>query len=158
MWTLLLLAVLLAISIVDLREMRIPDWANAALAFGGLLFVVLELSSMEVRSHIVAAAFMAAGAWTVRAAYAKLRGRPGLGLGDVKMLGAATLWVGPFGAPTLVLVAALSGLTTALVWHGILSARAARGHAVGAMTAATRIPFGPHLAIGAAFTWLAGPV
>ena len=158
MWTVLLLSLLLAVTIVDLRELRIPDWANAALGAGGIAFVLLELSWGEARSHIATAAFMAAGAWAIRAAYVRLRGRQGLGLGDVKMLGAASLWVGPFGAPTLLLVATLSGLVTALTWHGIASLRTAWGSPAAGVTAATRIAFGPHLAVGTAYTWLAGPV
>lgn len=67
MWTVLLLILLLAITIVDLRELRIPDWANAALAGGGLAFLVFELSWPEARSHIAAAMVVAAGAWMSRA-------------------------------------------------------------------------------------------
>jgi leader peptidase (prepilin peptidase)/N-methyltransferase len=158
LWTVLLLLLLLAIAIADLRELRIPDWANAALAAGGLAFILLELSWLEVRSHIMGAAVASAGAWALRAAYARLRGRQGLGLGDVKMLGAASLWIGPLGVPTLLLVAALSGLVAALAWHGLASLRAAGRRPSAAVTAATRMPFGPHLAVGAAFTWIAGPV
>ncbi len=54
--------------------------------------------------------------WLLRRLYFALRKIQGLGLGDVKFLAAAGVWVGVSGLPMLLLVAAL----TALVCAGVM--------------------------------------
>jgi leader peptidase (prepilin peptidase)/N-methyltransferase len=65
----------------------------------------------------------------------------GLGLGDVKFLAAAGIWVGLAGLPMLLLAAAL----TALACVGIMQL------AGRPLTGQTSISFGPFLAIGLLF-------
>jgi prepilin signal peptidase PulO-like enzyme (type II secretory pathway) len=74
----------------------------------------------------------------VRARYARWRGYHGLGMGDVKLLAASTVWVGPLGVSWLILAACLSALATIAVMR-------LRGRTIGATT---RLPFGPHIAVG----------
>ncbi len=50
--------------------------------------------------------------WLLRRLYFILRKIQGLGLGDVKLLAAATPWVGVTGIPILLLIATLTALTT----------------------------------------------
>ena len=70
----------------------------------------------------------------------RLRGREGLGLGDVKLIAAAALWVGPFGISWLVLAACVSALAMVLAMQ--LAGQP--------LDRATRLPFGPHIALGLA--------
>ena len=73
----------------------------------------------------------------VAAGFRRWRGVDGLGLGDVKFLGAAGAWVGWQGIGLLVFLAALS----ALAWIGV---RRALGST---LDRTTPVPFGPHLCV-----------
>ena len=81
-------------------------------------------------------------------AYRHLRGRDGLGEGDVGLLAAIGAWVGWYGVPGVILIASLSGLA----WVGIqiLLPRP--------LGRADWLPFGPHLCLGGWVTWLYGPI
>jgi leader peptidase (prepilin peptidase)/N-methyltransferase len=76
----------------------------------------------------------------VMALYQRRAGRQGLGMGDVKLLAAAALWVGPLGISWLVLAACASALATVLAIR-LLGQPFDR---------TTRLPFGPHIALGLA--------
>ena len=61
-------------------------------------------------------------------------------MGDVKFIGAASIWIGFVGLPMMILIASVSGLTLVLLRN-----------LVGYPTSqTTRLPFGPHLAVGLA--------
>jgi leader peptidase (prepilin peptidase)/N-methyltransferase len=79
--------------------------------------------------------------WLMRRLYFAFRKIQGLGLGDVKFLAAAGIWVGIAGLPLLLLVAALTALACAGVMQ--LAGRQLNGQ--------TSISFGPFLAIGLLF-------
>jgi leader peptidase (prepilin peptidase)/N-methyltransferase len=80
--------------------------------------------------------------WLLRRLYFAFRKIQGLGLGDVKFLAAAGIWVGVAGLPMLLLVATL----TALACAGIMQL------AGRPLNSQTSISFGPFLAIGLLFT------
>ena len=80
--------------------------------------------------------------------YRRARGREGLGLGDAKLLAAAGAWLGWQALPSVVVIAAASGLALALA--------TALGGSKLAWT--SRIAFGPHLALAFWLAWLLGPV
>ena len=79
-----------------------------------------------------------AGLWLLRLGHETLRGQTGLGLGDVKMAGAGTLWLLPGSVWLFLFVASLA----ALAWIGLIVATGRR------ISAGTALPFGPFLAIG----------
>ncbi len=124
----------------DLRERRIPDAANLAVALLGL-GRVLSLDASDTLGRLAEAALVVALLVALRASYRALRGVTGLGLGDVKFLGAATLWTGLAGLAPLLAAASLA----ALLALGLVRLS---GRPVGR---ATRIPFGPFLVAGLAF-------
>lgn len=136
-----LTGLLLWISIADLNSWRIPDRLNGALCALGLISAAW---SGALLTGIAGMLIGAGGALLIRFGYFKLRGRQGLGLGDVKFLGAAGAWVGPDGLPAVLLLASLSGLLLVL-------AQRAAGRETGA---ASRIAFGPHLALGLLAAWV----
>ena len=139
----MLAALLVAIAMIDARTMRIPDVLNLMVfALGCLAVVVVKhlTPSWALVSTMVGATVM----WLVRWGYQQLRGRQGLGLGDVKFIGAAGPWVGIEGFAPMILIAAIA----ALLWLGI--DRATRDP-VGRWTV---VPFGPFLALGLFIVWL----
>ena len=136
---LLPLPLTLPVAIIDLRRRIIPDGLNLALLLAGLAVVgVQDPCPAIVLGRGAEAGLAFALCWSLRALYGRLRGRTGLGLGDVKFLGAATAWTGLAQLPILILIA--SG--TALAALGLA---ALAGRRIGATT---RLPFGPFLALG----------
>lgn len=136
---LLPLPLTLAVSLIDLRRRIIPDGLNLA-----LLVLGVGCAALHGPAFAAAGASLAQAAcaflllWALRAAYARLRGRTGLGLGDVKFIAAATAWTGLASLPLLLLVASTSALA-ALALAALAGRRVDR---------AFRLPFGPFLALG----------
>ena len=128
---------LLAIAVVDLKVQRIPNLYSALVAA-----VCLGLSTERGEGALVAGVLWGAGTGGLLLALAAVGkrwlGEGILGLGDVKLMGALAIWLGP-ATPAMVLTASLLGLASAP-----LLARGDR-----------RIPFGPMIALGA---WTVGLV
>jgi leader peptidase (prepilin peptidase) / N-methyltransferase len=134
-----ILALLLGmIAYCDLRSFRIPDALNNALAFVGLAFSMIN-GSEAVREGLLAAALGGGLIWLARFAFKRFRRVDGLGLGDVKFITAAGLWLTPHLMPWMILSASLTGIA-----HHLLSGA----------DRTQRLPFGPHLALGLFFSWL----
>ena len=132
--TLALLGIVLAW--IDIRDGIIPDWLNLTVAGLGLAKAAIVggfLAGIEA-----AAAGIASGLifWLLRRLYFGWRKIQGLGLGDVKFLAAAGIWIGLAGLPTLLLTAALTALAAAAIYSGR------------DMNRGTSLPFGPFLTIG----------
>jgi leader peptidase (prepilin peptidase)/N-methyltransferase len=126
---------------IDIRQGIIPDWLNLTIAGLGLSKAVMSagpLAGLEAAGEGVA---VGAIFWLMRRLYFAFRKIQGLGLGDVKFLAAAGIWVGVAGLPLLLLVAALTALACAGVMQ--LAGRQLNGQ--------TSISFGPFLAIGLLF-------
>lgn len=138
---------LAALSTVDWRSYRLPDPLNLILLIGGL-----AIAAAHGRDALVASAASAlagfAVLWSLAALYRRLRGRDGLGFGDVKLLGAGASWVGITGLPTVVLAATVGALA-------LLATMRLRGARI---DGATIVPFGPFLAFGIWIVWLFGPL
>jgi prepilin signal peptidase PulO-like enzyme (type II secretory pathway) len=139
-----LVAILSAISWIDIRRMMVPDTLNLALAAAGLAFQSLA-SPAPLWLHTATGAAMLATFWLVRHMHAAATGRIGLGLGDVKMAGAAGIWISPWSLPLFVFAASSAALAFMAGRH-VLHQRIA---------ADTRQPFGPFLSAGLLLTWLA---
>ena len=127
-----------AIAWIDIRHGIIPDWLNLAIAVLGLLRILLAGDTSDAVIALGEGAVIGAVFWLLRRLYFALRGIQGLGLGDVKFLTAAGIWVGVAGIPMLLLVATVTAL--ACVGAMQISGRA--------LTARTSMSFGPFLAIG----------
>ena len=114
------------IAVIDWRHYRVPDVLCAAALALRVFDMALEEPAGRVDAFTqagVRAATMAALFYLFRAGYRALRGRDGLGLGDVKLAAVAGAWVDWRLLPFVVEFAALAGLALAL-------ARAARGSAL----------------------------
>jgi leader peptidase (prepilin peptidase)/N-methyltransferase len=126
---------------IDSRQGIIPDWLNLMIAGLGLAKAVTvggPLAGLEAGCE---GAAVGATFWLLRRLYFALRRIQGLGLGDVKFLAAAGIWVGIAGLPVLLLVAALTALSCA----GVMQLAGAR------LNAQSSISFGPFLATGLLF-------
>jgi leader peptidase (prepilin peptidase)/N-methyltransferase len=140
---------LLALALVDLRLLVLPDVMTLPLAALGLgLAAGAELLGWPMRTPTLGdasagAATGGAGLWLVGRAYAAWRKREGLGFGDAKLAAAAGAWLGWQPLPTLLLLAALGTLA------GAATARVP-------MRADTALPLGPGLAgaFFALYLWL----
>ena len=143
-----LACLMIAIAAIDARRFMIPDELTAAALALGLADAAIRhpdgigeaLALAALRGAIVAAAFF--GLWAL---YRGLRGREGIGLGDVKLAGVAGVWLDWPSIPVAVEIAALAALAVCLV----------RWLALGrAISATTRLPFGAFLAPAIWIAWL----
>jgi leader peptidase (prepilin peptidase)/N-methyltransferase len=131
----LLGAILIALVVVDLRRQLLPD----ALVWPLLPLGLFQAWFLDDVPAAIAGSVLGGGLlWLVRAVHSRLRGREGLGLGDVKLMAVGGAWVGVAGIGPALLVAALTTLTA--VGIAYLSGR---GPGL-----ASRIPFGPGLSFG----------
>lgn len=144
-FSILLLVLLAALTVIDMRQMRLPDPLTLALAVSGLLATWMLWPSL-LWQHLVAAAVTAVGLWGLSTLWWRLRGAEALGLGDVKLGAAAALWLGPAVSMAITLAAAL-GLLVALT-----------GWTLGRFNLQQPLPFGPFLCFGlwTVWCWFAG--
>jgi leader peptidase (prepilin peptidase)/N-methyltransferase len=162
---------LLVLSVIDLDHRRLPTplvmaLAGAAVAatlaaqLSGLPFAPLTgvsgsglLASPLVLSGL--GFLLGAGtSWGIAAIYGALRGRQGLGFGDVRLLGAMGIVLGPY----VLLAYALANVLGVVV--AIPALMVARGRSKTDTDTPLRqasFPFGPFLAMGGLLTALAGP-
>lgn len=153
-WSLPMLAIaatlaglLIGASVVDIRQLRLPDWINAAILLLGLATAALGgLAAVGWSAAAATAGF--ALLWLVGEVYHLVRGIRGIGLGDAKLLGAGLAHVGIGALPSVVLIAAAAALLavavvrlagTRVAWHD-------------------RIAFGPFLALAIWIVWIGGPL
>ncbi len=136
---------LVALAACDARARVLPDVLVIPLGLAGL---AVAMGHGAIVDHAIGAAAGLLALGAVRIAYKGLRGREGLGFGDVKLLSAAGAWVAWQGLPSVVAIAAVSGLLAAGIQR-------LAGHPIGQRT---ELPFGPHLALGTWLVWLYGPL
>jgi leader peptidase (prepilin peptidase)/N-methyltransferase len=139
---------MLAIAVVDRRTFIIPDWLNVA---GGVLAIVQatvqeplsivnSVTLPALRGLSLALIFLA-----LRYSYARIRGRQGLGLGDVKLAFVAGAWLEWPMIPIAIQLAAFGGLSAYLLW------RRRPGESI---SATKRLPFGLFFAPAIWLCWL----
>jgi leader peptidase (prepilin peptidase)/N-methyltransferase len=144
--------VTLTIAIVDARHFIIPDELTAAALALALVDAGLEAwpdawSAVfaGVGAALLRGAVLAAGFLALRALYRRIRGREGIGLGDVKLAGVAGVWLQWATIPVAVEIAALAALA-------VYTVRQVAGGRV--MSATARLPFGLFLAPAIWLGWL----
>src|SRR5262249_18962558 len=125
-----------AIAATDARYFIIPDGLNAAALGLALVHAAIRYPQAPVEAvnlAILRGAVLALVFLGLRIAYRQLRGREGLGLGDVKLAGVAGIWLDWLMIPAAVEIAAIAGIAV----------YAARMHRAGRSLALTsRLPFG----------------
>jgi prepilin signal peptidase PulO-like enzyme (type II secretory pathway) len=138
----LLLPIVIWISIVDFRRLEIPDSATVLVGAIGALF--WEGKYAELAINIVVAGVMVLVIGAIGNKLWQRTGREWLGLGDAKLIGAATIVVGWDALWIVLLLASSGGLASTFIASD-------RSETKG-------VPFGPFLAYAILVTHLiAGP-
>ena len=136
---------LLALALLDLDHFWLPDRLTATLALTGLAFGLAGLPPV-LADRLIGGALGFGVLALIGFGYRRLRGRVGLGQGDLKLLGAIGLWLGWRALPLVLLGASLVGLSYAI--GRLLAGRP--------LAATNRLPLGTLLAVAAWGCWCAG--
>ena len=140
--------VMLAIAVIDQRSFIIPNWLNA-IGFGlALVYAAAREPNMIAQAIAIAALrglALALFLFTIRAVYAQIRGRQGLGLGDVKLAFVAGAWLDWLMIPVAIELAALAALS-AYLWRRLVLGQS--------ISPTSRIPFGLFFAPAIWVCWL----
>jgi len=133
----LLVALMIAVAIIDAEHMIIPDQISlGGLVAGlGLSFIHGDVAPLEA---FIGAAAGALFLGLVRFVHMKITGIEGMGLGDVKLAGTIGAFLGWYALPVVFLASTAMGLLVG----GIFLAIKGKG-------ARTPLPFGTFLAVGA---------
>ncbi len=106
---------LIWLSLIDLKTLLLPNEHVLAFATLGLVFHLTTLARILAIPDIFLGGLAGFGSlYALRFVANRLCGRDTLGLGDVKLIGAAGLWLGPH----MVMVAMAAGAVVSLV-HGL---------------------------------------
>ena len=146
---------MLCAALVDWRYFILPDGLSAAAFALGLANAAVQAAQTGTPSDIganlamaLARAGVAAGFFfALRVGYSRLRGREGIGLGDVKLAGVAGVWLDWPLIPVAVEIAAL----TALAAYALRQRARTRPLRAGA-----RLAFGAFFAPAIWLAWLIG--
>ena len=152
----LILWLLLALAICDLLWFRLPNLLSVTLMLTALAWTgLIQPGGIPPPPHLLlphslgealtGALIGVAVFWLIRIGYQKLRGRAGLGLGDIKLMAGLGALCGPWLLPHLMLLAALLALAGAVIG-------ARRGGRT--LKASRALPFGTALCTAAALIWL----
>ena len=131
--------ILLALAAIDLRTGYLPDPLQMTLAGAGL--IVLAVGSpigLSWQMALAGAALNGGIFWGLRWLVTRLKGREAMGLGDVKLVAAGGLWVGPLALPYIMAAGGILTLVGALVTGLITRKPVWQGE----------MPLGPGLAAG----------
>ncbi len=137
-----------AIAVIDARHFIIPNPLNAAAFVLGLVYAAVLAPGAMAEAVLVAtlrAAVLALAFLTIRVVYRQLRGRDGLGLGDIKLAAVAGAWLDWLTLPIAVQIAALAALSIYLLRSLVLKRP---------LRATGRLPFGLFFAPAIWLCWL----
>jgi leader peptidase (prepilin peptidase)/N-methyltransferase len=143
---------MLAIAVSDIRHFIVPDVLSGSAFVLGLVFAGLFDDAPLAEAILMCLLRAAAAAVPLLALmllYEWWRGRPGLGLGDVKLAAVAGAWLDWFAIVAVIEVAALAALAACVVWRYVLRRP---------IEATTPLPFGLFLAPAIWAGWLAEAV
>ena len=137
---------------IDLEHRIIPNRLTLRLPFVLLVLVggaaAVDGAWDDLVRGLIAAVAVPGAMLSLSEAYRLLRGQPGIGMGDIKLAISLGLVVGYLGGVELI-VFAYGSIISAVLVAGVLIVS-------GRAKLASRIPFGPYLAIGAMLAVLAG--
>lgn len=136
---------LIALAIIDLRTWLLPNVLVAPFAILAIIFhFCAPHFALPLQESILGGITGFGVLWAIRWAASKYYGQDALGLGDVKLMGAAGLWLGVDGITLALTIGAAAGLVHGI---GIAVYRAAReGGKI--QLARLQIPAGPGFVFG----------
>lgn len=138
---LLVISILLAASMTDLKEYRIPNrLVGALIAVYAVTFPLIEMDMEQAGSSagawsalaesLCGAMLLGGGLLLLSGIFCRITGKTGMGGGDIKLLFAVGLYLGPQKGILCLLISGILGLS-----YGLIGQK-------------SRIPFGPAIAIG----------
>ena len=131
---LVLSAVLICLTAIDLDTQLLPDSLTLPLLWIGLL-LNLDSTFTTINSAVLGAVVGYGSLWSVYWGFKLLTGKEGMGYGDFKLLAALGAWFGFSAIPTLILASSLVGAIVGIAL--IVTGNQGRD---------TPMPFGPFLA------------
>jgi leader peptidase (prepilin peptidase)/N-methyltransferase len=131
---------LVALTVIDLRTLLLPDALTLPLMWLGLLLSLAGVFATPAASIVGAAAGYGA-LWLAYQLFRLVTGKEGMGFGDFKLLAALGAWFGWMSLPLVIMLASLAGAAVGLALIAF------RDH-----DRNVPIPFGPYLA---AAGWIA---
>ncbi|MBF0624736.1 MAG: prepilin peptidase [Magnetococcales bacterium] len=146
---------LLALTVIDLYHYLLPDAITKPGIVLGLLLAALPLAELEplgepfptLRDSVIGAAVGYGGLRSFAWLFARLAGKDGMGLGDVKLFSMIGAWLGWQALPLTLFGAAIMGSVVGVTW--IVAAGRDRH---------LPIPFGPYLALAGWIFAFYGPI
>ena len=139
-----------AIAVIDARHFIIPNELNAA-ALALALVNAAALAPGAIAESLAEALLRGAATFllffALRIAYRRLRGREGMGLGDVKLAFVAGVWLGWTLIPLAIEIAAGAALLAYLTWRAL---------AKRPLEPAVLLPFGLFFAPAIWLAWFIG--
>jgi len=136
---------LLILSVIDLKIGLLPNIYNTALGVCGLIFHALVGFSLLSPIDIALGALIGGGMlWGIRYVANAIYKQDTLGLGDVKLLAAGGVWLGPHGVLLAVTLGAFAGIIHSA---GVIAFKRLRSHDVAKLSQFS-IPAGPGFAVG----------
>lgn len=138
----LMIAAVLHLLRVDLKSLRIPDIDSLLIAASGAAYQ-LVVGNEALVSSLLTGITVTTLLYFARYVHMAIAGKVGLGLGDVKLIGAASLWFSPWNLPLFILLASTSALAYALIYSGVQ----------GGDWRTRRVPFGPFLGVALIIVW-----
>jgi leader peptidase (prepilin peptidase) / N-methyltransferase len=131
---------IIVLTITDLRVRMLPDLVNWPGFAAGIFFSTAvppndgtafwlyawlfhrtpQARVAGLLDSLLGAAFGSFLLWSVAAIYKRVRGREGMGMGDIKMMAMVGSFLGPRGAFLTILLGTLLGSVIGLLWIGIL--------------------------------------
>lgn len=148
--------VLIILSIIDLKILILPDELNLLLAVCGFAFHFFSGLMFIGYDDMFYGALIGAGTLYVIRFFANRHyDRDTLGLGDVKLLGAGGVWLGPEFIMPAITLGALAGLIHGLAYAAYTAHKTKTAFTVHNLS----IPAGPGFAIGIILTgtYIFGP-
>ncbi len=133
------------IAVEDLAAMTIPDWASIAIAVVAIALMVMQGSDgRQIAAALAVAIGTTASILALTWIYGQIRGIDVLGLGDVKLIGASTVLIGPWGIAMQLFIASVAAILF-VVFRTLRRGRRLR--------MASRVPYGTFLAPAAIIVW-----
>ncbi len=141
---LILSGCLIALAMIDIDTLLLPDCLTLPLLWLGLLFNVYAVY-VPLEQAVLGAVAGYLIFWFLRWGSILLTHREGLGLGDAKLLAAMGAWLGWQVLPWLLLVASAFGLMTMFIHRSVMSDEVTREKSI--RLPSLPFPFGPSLAM-----------
>lgn len=139
------IGLLIALSIIDLKHWILPDELNLAFGICGVVFHLATAYAFVDMKGMALGALIGAGLlYVIRFFSNRHYGRDTLGLGDVKLMGAAGLWLGVDGTLEAITVGAFAGLVHGMVYAGWIAYKNKTRYSITQLS----IPAGPGFAVG----------